>query len=56
MRHFKSTASDQLFRDAFGCVGNLLRPGRHRLPAAAYRVTMGDRGAAWREEAGLHAV
>lgn len=34
----------------------LFRPGRHRLTAAAYRATMQERGATWREVAGLRAA
>jgi putative transposase len=54
MRRFKSAASAGRFLDAFSRVGNLFRPGRHRLPAAAYRATMRERVAIWREVAGLH--
>ncbi len=53
MRRFTSTASAQRFLDAFSRVGNLFRPGRHRLTAAAYRATMHDRIATWHEVAGL---
>jgi putative transposase len=56
MRRFKSVESAQRFLDAFARVGNLFRPGRHRLSAAAYRTTMRDRGAAWREVVGLRAA
>jgi hypothetical protein len=41
---------------AFGRVGNLFRPGRHRRSAAAYRATMRERAATWRDVAGLHAA
>ncbi len=53
MRRFKSAASTQRFVDAFSRVANLLRPGRHRLSAAAYRATMRERVATWGEVAGL---
>jgi putative transposase len=43
MRGFKSVASAQRFLDAFTRVGNLFRPGRHRLTASAYRATMRER-------------
>lgn len=56
MRRFKSAASAQRFLDAFGRVGNLLRPRRHRLTAAAYRATMRERAATWHEVAGLRAA
>ena len=55
MRGFKSSASTQRFLDAFARVGNLFRPGRHRLGAAAYRATMRERTATWRVVAGLRA-
>ena len=51
MRRFKSVVSAQRFLDAFSRVCNLLRPGRHRLSAAAYRGTMQERVATWREVA-----
>ena len=35
MRRFRSAPSAQRFLDAFSRVGNLFRPGRHRLTAAA---------------------
>ncbi len=53
MRRFKSAVSAQRFLDAFSRVGNLFRPGRHRLTAAGYRATMRERLATWREAAGL---
>ena len=53
MRRFKSAVSAQRFLDAFSRVGNLSRPGRHRLTAAGYRATMRERLATWREAAGL---
>ena len=56
MRRCKSPASAQRFLDAFTRVANLLRPGRHRLAAAAYRVAMRGRLATWREVAGLRAA
>jgi len=56
MRRFKSLPSAQRFLDAFSRVGNLFRPGRHRLAAAAYRATMRERVATWREVAGLRAA
>ncbi len=56
MRRFKSSASAQRFLDAFSRVGNLFRPGRHRLTAAAYRATMRERVATWREVAALRAA
>ena len=56
MRRFKSAASAQRFLDAFSRVGNLFRPGRHRLAAAAYRATMHERAATWRAVAGLRAA
>jgi putative transposase len=55
-RRFKSIASAQPFLEAFSRVGNLFRPGRHRLSAAAYRVSMRERAATWREVAGLRAA
>jgi hypothetical protein len=56
MRRFKSAVSAQRFLEAFGRVGNLFRPGWHRLSAAAYRATMRERTATWRDVAGLHAA
>ena len=56
MRRFKSAASAQRFLDAFSRVCNLFRPGRHRLGAGAYRATMHERVATWREVAGLRAA
>jgi hypothetical protein len=56
MRRFKSAVSAQRFLEAFGRVGNPLRPGWHRLSAAAYRATMRERTATWRDVAGLHAA
>ena len=56
MRRFKSAASAQRFLDAFSRVGNLFRPGRHRFSVHAYRATMGEHLATWREVAGLHAA
>ena len=56
MRRFRSSASAQRFLDAFARVGNLFRPGRHRLSAAAYRATMRERAATWRVVAGLRAA
>ncbi|GJG86752.1 hypothetical protein tb265_19330 [Gemmatimonadetes bacterium T265] len=53
MRRFKSAASPQRFLDAFSRVGDLFRPGRHRLAAAAYRAALRERVATWREVAGL---
>ena len=52
MRGFKSAVSAQRFLDAFSRVGNLFRPRRHLLTAAAYRATMRERVATWREAAG----
>jgi len=56
MRCFKSVPSAQRFLDAFSRVANLLRPGRHRLTAPAYRATMRERVATWRAVAGLRAA
>ena len=56
MRRFKSSMAAQRFVDAFSRVSNLFRPGRHRLSAAAYRATMRERVAIWREVAGLRAA
>jgi putative transposase len=56
MRRFKPVVSAQRFLDALSRVCNLLRPGRHRLSAAAYRGTMQERVATWREVAGLRAA
>ena len=56
MRRFKSAGSARRFVDAFSRVGNLFRPGRHLLSAAAYRATMRERVATWREAAGLRAA
>ena len=56
MRRFKAAASAQRFLDAFSRVGNLFRPGRHRLAAADYRATMRERVAPWREVVGLRAA
>jgi putative transposase len=53
MRRFKSAVSGQRFLDAFSRVGILFRPRRHRLTAAAYRATMRERVATWREATGL---
>jgi len=56
MRRFKSAPSAQRFLDAFSRVGNLFRPGRHRLGAASYRAIMRERVATWRAVAGLRAA
>ena len=56
MQRFKSVPSAQRFFDAFSCVANLFRPGRHRLTAVAYRETMRERVATWCEVAGLRAA
>jgi len=56
MRRFKSAAATQRLADAFSRVGNLFRPGRHRLSAAAYRATMRERVATWREVTALRAA
>jgi putative transposase len=56
MRRFKSPTSARRFLDTFSHVCNLFRPGRHRLAAAEYRATMHERGATWREVAGLRAA
>jgi putative transposase len=56
MRRFKSVASAQRFLDAFTRVGNLFRPGRHRLSAVVYRATLRERVATWREVTALYAV
>lgn len=56
MRRFKSPGSAQRFLDAFSRVGNLFRPGRHRLTAVTYRAVMRERAATWREVAGLRAA
>ena len=56
MRRFKSVESAQRLLDAFSRVGNLFRPGRHGLTAAAYRATMQERDATWRDVAGLRAA
>ncbi len=56
MCRFKSAASAQRFLDAFSRVGNLFRPGRHRISAGAYRATMRERGATWRDVTGLRAA
>ena len=53
MRGFRSAASAHRFLDAFRCVANLFRPRRHLLSAAAYRATMRERVATWRDAAGL---
>ncbi len=52
MRRFRSPASAQRFLEAFSRVGDLFRPGRHRLRAAAYRATMRERVGTWRAAAG----
>jgi putative transposase len=56
MRRFKSPASAERFLDAFTRVGNLFRPGRHRLAAVPYRATMRERAATWRDVDGLRAA
>ncbi len=56
MRRFKSVVSAQRFLEAFACVSNLFRPGRHLLDAAAYRAAMRERVTVWREVAGLRAA
>ena len=56
MRRFRCAASAQRFLDAFSRVGNLFRPRRHLLTAAAYRATMRARTVTWREVAGLTAA
>jgi len=42
--------------DALSRVGNLFRPRRHLLTAAAYRATLHERVVIWREIAGLRAA
>ena len=56
MRRFKSAASAQRFLDAFSRVGNLFRPRRHLIDAAAYRAVMRERVATWRQVARLQAA
>jgi putative transposase len=56
MRRFKSAVSAQRFLDAFSRVGNLFRPGRHRLSTHAYRAIMGERVATWGEVTELRAA
>jgi len=56
MRRFKSAAATQRCAEAFSRVGTLCRPGRHRLRAAAYRATMRERVATWREVTALRAA
>jgi hypothetical protein len=56
MRRFKSAPSAHRFLDAFARVGNLFRPGRHRLASAEYRAVMRERVATWRAVAGLRAA
>jgi putative transposase len=56
MRRFKSVASAQRFLEAFSRVGNLFRPRRHLLRAAAYRAVMRERAATWRHVARLQAA
>ena len=56
MRRFKSVASAQRILDACTRMGNLFRPGRHRLTAAAYRATMRERVATWLDVTGLQAA
>ena len=53
MRRFRSAPSAQRFLEAFARVGNLFRPGRHRLSAGAYRAAMRERIGTWRAVAGL---
>ena len=56
MRRVRSAASAQRFVEAFSRVRNLLCPGRHLLSAEAYRATMRERVATWREVAELRAA
>jgi hypothetical protein len=42
--------------DACSRVATLFRPRRHLLSAAAYRATMRERHATWREVAGVRAA
>jgi putative transposase len=56
MRRFKYASSAQRFLAAFARVGNLFRPGRHLLGAAACRATMRERAATWRVVAGVRAA
>ena len=56
MRRLKSAVSSQRFLEAFCRVGNLFRPRRHLPTAGAYRATMRERVATWREVAGLRAA
>jgi putative transposase len=56
MQRVKSAGSAQRFLDAFTRVCHHFRPRRHLLPAAAYRAAMRERGATWREVAGLPAT
>jgi putative transposase len=51
MRRFKSVASAQRVLDVFTHMGDLFCRRRHRLTAAAYRTTMRERAATWREVA-----
>ena len=56
MRAFRDAPSAQRFVDAFSRVGNLFRRRWHLLSAAAYRATMRERVATWREVASLRAA
>ena len=56
MRRFKSAGHAQRFLAAYGPIVGLFRPRRHRLTAAAYRVTRAERFATWRAATGSPAM
>jgi putative transposase len=56
MGRFRCPTSAQRFLAAFARVCNLFRPRRHLLSAAAYRSTLRDRFATWREVAAVVAA
>jgi putative transposase len=49
LQRFKSPEHAQYFLEAFGQVGNHIRPRRHLLHAGQYRVLMRERFHTWRE-------
>ncbi len=53
MRRFKSAGHVQRFLSAYGPIRQHFSPRRHRLSAEAYRQTLQQRLAAWREIVGI---
>jgi putative transposase len=55
MRRFKGPGPAQRFLEPFGPIREHFCPGRHRLSASDYRVTLTARFGTWREAAGIAA-